>query len=346
MSKALDRRSALSIGATALFAAAAPLSPSSAFAKDQGSSRRSTTGATRLVETDPSFRALFPSTRYFEIDSQLVGARFGAWVTLPARYEADSSTAYPIVYQMDGNLFLPTSAPSHHAGEADKLSPHIPFILVSVGYSERESHAWPWLRIRDLTPPGEAVPEVILQTVEPAVRAGRITAEEGRRFQEMFANPAGDKFLSFLEQELHPQLAKAFRIDQSNVALWGYSYGGLFATYVAIKRSTVFNCVGAGSPGIGGANSQIFDLYQKAVVAGSDYSGRRFHITLGARELADSSLYQWIIARGTSELLAQTSLHPLAGLKVSSEIIPLETHLTGAAPAWFSFVRACYSDPL
>lgn len=342
MGNVIDRRSALSIGAGAFVAAATAISPANAAGEQGRSARSETTGSRGLVESEPSFQALFPTTRYFEIDSQVVGARFGAWVTLPAQYEAEGTKNYPVVYQMDGNLFGPTTAPFHQAGEGDKLSPHIPFILVSVGYSEQESYAWPWLRIRDLTPPGEPVPEVIFQTIEPAVRAGRITSEEGDEYRAMFANPAADNFLAFLEQELHPQLAGTFRIDETNVALWGYSYGGLFSTYVAIKRSNLFKCVGAGSPGIVGPASQIFRLYQQAVDSRTDYSGRRLHVTLGARELADSSIYQWIIARGASELLAQTSLHPLAGLRVSSEIIPLETHLTGAGPAWFSFVRACY----
>ncbi|AOH84330.1 esterase [Sphingomonas panacis] len=335
MNYPIDRRSALSIGAGAIAAAAAATLPT------RSSAAKTPTG---LVESAPSFEALFPSTRYYEIESRIAGARFAAWVTLPAQYDADRTKTYPIVYQMDGNLFLPATAPFHQ-GEGDKLSPHIPFIMVSVGYSKRESHAWPWLRIRDLTPPGEAVPDVIRQTVEPAVKAGRLSQDEGRRYLAMFANPAADAFLAFLEQELHPQIATALRVDETDVALWGYSYGGLFSTYVAIERSDLFKCVGAGSPGIVAENSQIFKLYQQAVASKNDYSGRRLHVTLGARELAQPSLYQWIIARGTSELLAQTALHPLPGLKVSGEIIPLETHLTGAVPGWFSFVRACYQSP-
>lgn len=339
MDNGIDRRSVLAIGVGALAAAATAISTASAVAGEL------TTGSMSLIESDPSFQALFPSTRYFAVDSKIVGGRFGVWVTLPAQYETDSTKIYPIVYQMDGNLFFPATAPFHQGGESDQLSPHIPFILVSVGYSQQESHAWAWLRIRDLTPPGEPVPDVIRQTIDPAVRSGRITPEEGHRYAAMFANPSADNFLAFLEQELHPQLARTFRVDESNVALWGYSYGGLFSAYVAIKRSNLFKHVGVGSPGIVGTDSQIFKLYQQAVSSGRDYSGRRLHVTLGARELADASLYQWLIARGASELLAQTSQHPLTGLNVSSEIIPLETHLTGAAPAWFSFVRACYGKP-
>ncbi|WP_034156626.1 alpha/beta hydrolase [Sphingomonas sp. ERG5] len=307
-----------------------------------GDGARAAAGSTELTETAPSFGALFPSTRYFEIDSKFVGARFGVWVTPPAQYDADPARTYPIVYQVDGNLFFPTTAPLHQAGQSDSMSPQVPFILVSVGYSERESHAWTWLRVRDLLPPGEPVPEVMLQAVELTVEAGLLSKDDGDRYLEMFASPAGDKFLGFLEGELHPQLAKSFRVDAENVGLWGVSYGGLFAAYVAIRRSDLFKRIGVSSPGIVGEDSRIFELYRQAVASKQDYSGRKLHITLGARELTEPGIYQSLIARGTSQLLAETSRHPLPGLEVSSEIIPLESHLSGGVPAWFSFLRACY----
>ncbi|WP_327469508.1 alpha/beta hydrolase [Sphingopyxis sp.] len=323
-------------------ALAALAAPSSAARDADGPGRSAVADSFELTETTPSFDTLFPVTRYFEIDSKIAGARFSAWVTTPAQYAADPESVYPIVYQVDGNLFFPATAPFHQSGQSDNMSPQIPFILVSVGYSAQESHAWPWLRVRDLLPPGEPVPEIMLQAVEMSVQAGLLPQDEGARYLEMFANPAADKFLGFLEQELHPQLAKIFRIDGTNVGLWGASYGGLFAAYVAIKRSDLFKSIGASSPGIVGEESRIFELYREAVASGRDYSDRRLHVTLGARELAEPSIYQRLLARGTAQMLAETSHRPLAGLQVSTEIIPLESHLSGGVPAWFSFLRACY----
>lgn len=305
----------------------------------------SSDGGVELLEITPSFKVLFPATRYFEIDSEIAGERFAAWVTLPAQYDADQTTAYPVVYQVDGNLFFPATAPFHQTGAGDPMSPLVPFILVSVGYSEKESAAWTWLRVRDLLPPGEAVPDIMFQVLEHSIDAGLVAKEDGERYRAMFAKPAGDKFLAFLESELHPRLTQRFRIDESDVGLWGDSYGGLFTAYVAIKRSDLFKRIGAGSPGITGDESQVLTLYRQALSAKQDYSGRHLHVTLGSRELTQSSIYQAITARGTSELLAQTSSNPLPGLQISSELIPLETHITGTVPAWFSFLRACYGRP-
>lgn len=297
--------------------------------------------AVKLIELDPSFGTLFPSTRYFELDSKIAGARFSAWVTPPAQYDADETQNYPVVYQVDGNLFFPATAPFHQAGTGDILAPLRPFIFVSIGYSKAESPAWTWLRVRDFLPPGEPVPDVMRQAVEASVQYGKLARDEADRYLKMFDAPAGDKFLGFLENELHPLLSKAYRIDQDDVGLWGDSYGGLFAAYVAVKRSTLFKTIGAGSPGIV-ENSQVFKLYEDAFASKQDYSGRRLHVTLGGREWTESSLYQWLTARAASELLAKTAQNPLPGLQVSAELIPNETHLTSAVPAWFSFLRACY----
>jgi len=329
-------------GGTVTAAVAALIFPVGAADGELSLTKSRAKGLLEMPETTPSFSALFPSTRYFEIDSKIAGTRFAAWVTTPPQYDADQTQNYPVVYQMDGNLFFPATAPFHQAGQSDPLSPQIPFILVSVGYSEQESHAWVWLRVRDLLPPGEAVPEVMRQAVEHGVEAGMLSKDEAPKYLAMFDKPAGDKFLGFLENELHPLLKETFRIDEKNIGLWGDSYGGLFTAYVAIKRSEIFKNIGIGSPGIVDLDSEVLKMYAQAFASKKDYSGRRIHITLGARELAEPSIYQSITARGTSELLAQTSLKPLSGLKVSSEIIPLETHITGAVPSWFSFLRACY----
>ena len=296
-----------------------------------------------LEEIIPSFQTVFPQTRYFEIDSEVAENRFSASVTVPAGYDQQNSESFPVVYQIDANLYFPSTAPFHLATHGDVMSTLRPFILVSIGYSQEESHKWDWLRVRDLVPPGDVVPEIFYQTLDGSVQAGLISQDQSDVYRAMFAKPAGDKYLSFLENELHPLLAQTYRIDQNDVGLWGFSYGGLFTSYVALKGSSIFKKIGAGSPGIVGKDSYISKLYEEAIASKIDFSGRRLHVTLGARELADLSPYQWLTARGTSELLAQTSLQPLPGLQVSSEIIPLETHLTGGIPAWFSFLRACYS---
>lgn len=297
--------------------------------------------AAAISEMTPALAYLLPDTRYFEMDSEIAGTRFSAWVTPPADYDDNQTHAYPVVYQVDGNLFFPATAPFHQALSRDGISPIRPFILVSISYAARDSQDWQWLRVRDLVPPGEPVPEAMYQALEYSQQAGLVTAEKAELYRAMFAAPAADKFLAFIEEELHPALAVIFRMDGAETGLWGDSYGGLFAVYAAINRSKLFKSIGAGSPGIIDG-SQTLCAYRKAVESGNDYSGRRLHVTLASLELTQPSIYQSIVARGTAALLAETTLRPLPGLHVSTEIIPLESHLTAGVPAWFSFLRACY----
>lgn len=297
---------------------------------------------TTLEKIVPSIRTIFPNTHYYEIDSKIAGNRYSAWVTLPAGYDQQENQSFPVVYQIDANLYFPSTAPFHLATHGDVMSTLKPFILVSIGYSQEESGEWDWLRIRDLVPPGETVPEIFNQVLEGNIQAGLISQEKSSEYKKLLEKPAGDKYLDFLENELHPLLEQIYRIKQDNVGLWGFSYGGLFTSYAALKGS-IFKNIGIGSPGITGDNSLIFKLYDEAANSEINFSGRHLHITLGGRELSDSSPYRWLTARGTSELLAKVQLQPLPGMEISSEIIALETHLTGGVPAWFSFLRACYS---
>lgn len=142
-----------------------------------------------LEEIIPSFQTVFPQTRYFEDRFQNCWKPFLCGGTVPAGYDQQKSESFPIFYQIDANLYFPSTAPFHLANHGDIMSTLRPFILVSIGYFQEESHRLDWLRVRDLVP-----------------------------------------------------------------------------------------------------------------------SGRRLHVTLGARELSSPGPYQWLTARGTSELLAQTSL--------------------------------------
>ncbi|UXN75962.1 hypothetical protein N8D56_27740 (plasmid) [Devosia sp. A8/3-2] len=144
MDKLLNRRAALSVGGSALIAAAAAtVLPANAAVTEADNLRTSGAGgATGLMESAPSFQTLFPNTRYFEVDSVIAGVRFSARVTLPAGYDGVGTQHFPVVYQIDGNLYFPATAPFHQASHSDVMSTLRPFILVSVGYSREESHAW------------------------------------------------------------------------------------------------------------------------------------------------------------------------------------------------------------
>jgi predicted alpha/beta superfamily hydrolase len=296
-----------------------------------------------LIETDMPLSLVMPGTRYFEVESTAVGTRFAVWITTPPRYDLETEVRYPAVYQVDGNLLAPLTAPLQALLRDDPINPIVPFVQVSVGYTGEEARRHLAVRARDLLPPNEVLPgQVDESTMNALVQAGFLDETGAALYLRNLRNPAADNFLEFLARELHPLVLAAYRIDEASTGLFGVSYGGLFATYVALQRSP-FQRIGAASPGILSRVSRIFELYEAELAAGADHSGRMLHVTVGERELTVPSSYQPLVGAGTAEFIVLAGQRPLKGLAFSSRVLPEESHASGAPAAWFSYLRACYS---
>lgn len=318
--------------APAAEAASEPASPNAALEK----------GASMEFEVSESpMSAMLPATRYFEVESSIVGATFGVWVTTPPRYDAESDTKYPAIYQPDGNVAAPLTAPAALLLPDDPINPIQPFIQVSVGYVGQ--NAQQGSRARDLVPPGEPLSiGVDESSMEELVQAGMLDAEGAELYLHYLRNPAADNFLAFLTDELHPLVTEQFRVDDDALGLHGYSYGGLFATYAALRR-TPFRRIGAGSAAIPAARSTVFECYKANLASGADHSGRMLHMTVCEQEITAASVYQPLVGAGTVEFISRAQQTPLTGLAFSTKIIPEESHATGLAASWFSFLRTCYA---
>lgn len=59
----------------------------------------------------------------------------------------------------------------------------------------------------------------------------------------------GPKFLQFIEQEVIPFVEKTYPVT-ANRTLYGYSYGGLFASYALLTKPALFKTILIGSPSI------------------------------------------------------------------------------------------------
>ena len=59
-----------------------------------------------------------------------------------------------------------------------------------------------------------------------------------------------DEFLTFIEEELKPEIERRYTIDRSRQALFGHSLGGWFALHVLFTRPGAFHSYIAGSPSV------------------------------------------------------------------------------------------------
>jgi predicted alpha/beta superfamily hydrolase len=270
-------------------------------------------------------------TDYFEMRSG-GGHDYGVWVTTPPGYDAATSEA-PVVYVLDGNWAVGLTAPLI-VTQKDPMQQIAPYIQVSVGYAGEDAQHWARLRNRDLVPPGEPVAQQLVDAVEMGLQRGAMSREEADAYLAELRDTHADVFLSFLTAELHPRIERDYGTATSGHGLFGYSYGGLFSLYAWLTGSTLFESIGAGSPGVAGEDSRIFAQLQEL---GDRPHAARLHVTLNEQELlGDLAIYQ-NIAKHTA-----TVLHRLTsrGAAVTSAVLR-ETHLTGLQASFLSYLRTC-----
>lgn len=270
-------------------------------------------------------------TDYFEMRSS-GGHDYGVWVTTPPNYDRATAQA-PVVYVLDGNWTVGMTAPLIIT-QLDPMQSIQPYVQVTVGYASEEAERWEQLRNRDLVPPGEPVAEEYVDAVETAVETGTMTRGQADAYLTELSDSRADMFLNFLTDDLHPRIESDYGTAPSGHGLFGYSYGGLFSLYAWLTKSTFFDSIGAGSPGIVTADSQVFALLQ---AMGDTLPATKLHVTFNDREiLGDMAVYQNLAKN------AATFLHHLTSRNgaVTSALMH-ETHVTGLQASFLSYLRTC-----
>ncbi|WP_207080848.1 alpha/beta hydrolase [Novosphingobium sp. KA1] len=132
---------------------------------------------------------------------------------------------WPVIYVLDGNAFFATTV------EAVRLEAFLaryqPAVVVGIGY-DTDQPIDIVSRNFDYTPPTGPAPEY--DESNPQRLAG-----------------GAESFVAFIEQQLKPAVAARAAIDPRRQALFGHSYGGLFAAYVYLRHPGLFDHVAAAS---------------------------------------------------------------------------------------------------
>lgn len=280
---------------------------------------------------------VFGSTEYFEMESTSVGARFAIWVTTSPTYAHDEAD-YPVLYVTDGNYSLGQTAPLA-VMQGDVALPIAPYLQVTVGYAGADAQDWSRVRNRDLVPPGEPVPPAMRSSLETAVERQLMTQAEADAYLAELATTRADAFLSFLTDELHPEIARRYRVAPEGHGLFGYSYGGLFTLYALLTGCPLFAAYGAGSPGVASEESIALALAERPL----DLAGRRLHLTVNGPEMTGELPIYRMLGRGFT-LLVESLRSTDSGLALTTQVLG-ETHLTGLQPSFLSFMRTCWSSP-
>ncbi|WP_372934932.1 alpha/beta hydrolase-fold protein [Mariniphaga sediminis] len=164
------------------------------------------------------------------------------WVSLPESYNLEGSSykRYPLLIVLDGN--------SHFRSITGMVN------YMSSGYNGNRS-----------------IPEMIVVAIQNVDRRRDFTPDKIVTVRENNSG-GGDKFLSFLEEELIPELDQQYRTEPYRI-LFGHSLGGLLATHAYMKEKTVFNSFIAVDPSFGTWDAETMDNKLAAV---TEHSFERF----------------------------------------------------------------------
>lgn len=169
------------------------------------------------------------------------GAEFRIFISTPPTPAPEAG--YPVLYLLDANAAFATMLETL---TLQSTRPEVtgvpPAVVVGIGYPT-DMPLDLVRRTRDYTPP---VPEHALSP-----------RPDGTPWP-----PTGgaEAFLDFIEQELKPAVAEGIRIDPARQALFGHSFGGLFAMYALFTRPETFQTYIAGSPSIWFGSRAILEL--------------------------------------------------------------------------------------
>lgn len=156
------------------------------------------------------------------------------WVSLPDSYKEKGMAykSYPILIVLDGH--------AHFKSVSGMVN------YMSAGFNGNRQ-----------------IPEMIVVAIKNVSRTRDFTPDKivTKRKNDF---GGGDRFLSFLENELIPQLDKDYRTSSYRI-LFGHSLGGLLATHAYLKEQTLFNAFIAVDPSFGSWDAPTMDKKLEAV---------------------------------------------------------------------------------
>lgn len=244
------------------------------------------------------------------------GATWRLFVGLPPDYDPQGEQRYPVIYVLDGNVTFPFVVNAERMfvlfGEAPEL------IVVGIGYPAEfftDTFAPRW---HDLTPWRNA-----------AIDA----AESEKRGLELHSGGAPE-FLRFLRERAIPFVDTNYRTTQDR-ALWGHSFGGLFALYTLFEAPDLFQRYAITSPSVNFSEGSVF-AHEAAYAEAHEALQARVFLAHGSEEQA--------LGNPVARLVAVLRTREYEGLELQTEVFPGETHVSVFPGAFSRGLRFMYGD--
>ena len=179
------------------------------------------------------------------------------YIQLPDSYNPEKNQKYPVVYILDGEMFLPTvsDVQNYYSGG---FTPE----MVLIGIANNKN------RIRDLT-------------------TSTITTKYGMPFNE--ENGGAENFSQFIEKELIPYIEENYAVSNFRTLI-GHSYGGLFTIYTLLKHPHLFANYLAIDPSLDWDGQKLLNESQK-ILSAQKFEGKSLFVSLsGQLHMQDSRI--------------------------------------------------------
>jgi predicted alpha/beta superfamily hydrolase len=247
---------------------------------------------------------------------------------------------WPLLCLLDGNAVFGTAVDALRAQTIDPTGTHVgPGVIAAIGYPIEDAYDF-LRRSWDLSPPpGRLYPP--FKAGGPPVRTG-----------------GAEAFLDGIEGEILPQLHAEFAIDAGRRALFGHSFGGLFALYALFTRTGLFRQYIAASPSIAWEDFVLAPT--EAAFLASPPDGRPVGVHLSAGEYEGDALAPFRVGRADSaerlarqkrertlgharDLADRLNASGRPGLKATFEAFAGENHQSVLSVAVNRAVQAAFS---
>jgi len=163
-----------------------------------------------------------PNTSNYSFKSKVNNAAYQISIYLPDNYNDNPDKTYPVLFFLDGNLWLPLA--SSILQSINKAEDIEPLIMVGLGYDVEAFKFDVSNRSHDYTPTKDFLADSILS------------------FQYYCSIESGgaEQFALTFKNEIIPFIDSLFRTNGSKTIV-GHSLGGLFVTYLLSEVPQLFN---------------------------------------------------------------------------------------------------------
>lgn len=228
------------------------------------------------------------------------------YIALPPSYRDSTLKRYPVVYVLDGDGVWAMTVGIVRLLLLRNEIPEVIVVGLAHGIAFPETSAFRW---RDFTP-------TVIATRPGGGHAGEL--------------------LAYLERETIPSVDSLYRTVRGDRTLVGGSRSGLFALYALYERPLLFTRLVVTSPEASFDNKYL--LRRDSAFAISDDSlPADLYIGVGAEELTGPG------GAAGQELVARLRAHGYKGLRLISETLPGETHVSTPAVAITHGLKAVFA---